>query len=89
MGGNFGSWANRTYFCGTKINQDYYIEKILKPMIKQFRRLYHDGEGIFHQDSAPSHAGQKTLAFLRSNNINFFSPEIWLPNSPDLAPCDT
>lgn len=73
---------------GAKINKDYYIDKILKPMIKDFRKLYPDGDGIFHQDSAPSHAAEKTLDFLRSQNINFFSPEIWLPNSPDLAPCD-
>ena len=73
---------------GAKINQDYYIEAILKPMIKRYWELYPDGDGIFHQDSAPAHSGRKTLAFLRSQKIRFFPPEKWLPNSPDIAPCD-
>lgn len=73
---------------GAKINQDYYIEAILTPMIKWYWKLYPDGDGVFHQDSAPAHTGQKTLAFLRSNNIKFITPDRWLPNSPDLAPCD-
>ena len=39
---------------------------------------------IFQQDSAPAHCAKKTLDYLKSENINFFSPAQWPPNSPDL-----
>ncbi|GBN90483.1 hypothetical protein AVEN_139572-1 [Araneus ventricosus] len=39
---------------GTKINSKYYIEKILKPFIKDdYCRLYPNGDAVLHEDSAP------------------------------------
>lgn len=74
---------------GCKINAKYYIDKVLKPFIKQdFFRLYPDGDGVFHQDSAPAHAAKSTQDYLRRNDIPFITPEQWMPNSPDAAPCD-
>lgn len=74
---------------GAKINSDYYIKKILKPFIKyDFYRLYPNGDGVFHQDSAPSHSSKKTVDFLNRSKINFIKPYEWMPNSPDAAPCD-
>jgi len=74
---------------GAKINADYYITKVLKPFFKDVhQRLFPDENFIFHQDSAPAHAAKKTIEYLRSQNISFISPEEWLPNSPDAAPCD-
>ena len=43
---------------------------------------------IFQQDSAPAHRLRKTLDFLRSKKIEFWTPEDWPPNLPDLDPLD-
>ena len=73
---------------GAKINTEYYIQKILKPCIEEIKRLYPDGDVIFQQDSAPSHASKKTIEFLTSIGIEFISLDEWPPRSPDAAPCD-
>ena len=74
---------------GAKISSDYYINKVLKPFFRDVRkRLYPDNDFIFHQDSAPAHAAKKTQEYLRDQNIHFITPDEWLPNSPDAAPCD-
>lgn len=74
---------------GAKINSEYYIQKILKPFLKDdYRRLYPNGDAVFHQDSAPSHASKVTQKFLTDQQVQFLRPEQWIPNSPDAAPCD-
>ncbi len=74
---------------GAKINSDYYIKKILTPFLRRdIPKLYPNGDYLFHQDSAPSHASKKTLKFLRDNRIPFITPSEWMPNSPDAAPLD-
>jgi hypothetical protein len=74
---------------GVKINSDYYIRKILKPFIRRdIPKLYPNGDYVFHQDSAPSHASKKTIKFLKDNKISFIPPTKWMPNSPDAAPLD-
>ena len=74
---------------GAKIDSVYYIEKILKPFIREdLPRLYPDGKGILHQDSAPAHTAKNTLKFLDEQKINYIPPEMWTPNSPDNAPMD-
>ncbi|GBM69987.1 hypothetical protein AVEN_225392-1 [Araneus ventricosus] len=50
---------------GAKINSEYYIQKILKPFLKEdYCRLYPNGYAVFHQDSAPSYASRVTQKFL-------------------------
>ena len=74
---------------GAKVNSDYYIKNILTPFIRQdIPKLYPNGDFLYHQDSAPSHASKKTLKFLRDNNIPLITPLQWMPNSPDAAPLD-
>jgi hypothetical protein len=73
---------------GAKINWKYYINKVLRPFLKEAKRLYPDNDFVFHQDSAPSHTGKTTLEFLKSNKIVFLTPLQWIPSSPDAAPCD-
>lgn len=73
---------------GAKINSDYYINNCLKPLIHNAKSLYPDNNWKFHQDSAPAHTSKKTLKFLADEGIDFLTPEIWTPNSPDLSPCD-
>ncbi|CAF1008388.1 unnamed protein product [Rotaria sordida] len=77
---------------GTKVNSNYYINKVLKPFLprdvprlfskKQKRKWY------FHQDSAPSHTSKETIQYLNENKINYIKPEEWMPASPDAAPMD-
>uniref|UniRef100_A0AC35UET8 DDE_3 domain-containing protein n=1 Tax=Rhabditophanes sp. KR3021 TaxID=114890 RepID=A0AC35UET8_9BILA len=73
---------------GAKVNQDYYMENVLKPFLDENEALFTEEGYIFHQDSAPAHVGKKTTAYLRGKNIPFFSKDEWLPASPDCAPCD-
>lgn len=74
---------------GVKINKEYYIKKILEPFIRvDAKKLYPNGDFVFHQDSAPSHSAKKTREFLANNKIKYITPEEWMPNSPDAAPCD-
>nr|XP_042895150.1 uncharacterized protein LOC122268807 [Parasteatoda tepidariorum] len=51
-------------------------------------RLYPNGDAVFHQDSAPSHASKVTQKFLTDQQVQFLRPEQWIPNSPDAALCD-
>ncbi|CAF4458272.1 unnamed protein product [Rotaria socialis] len=77
---------------GVKINSDYYINHILKPLLsRDIPRLFPKNKKnkiIFHQDSAPSHVSKKTIAFLNESKINYVKPEEWMPKSPDAAPMD-
>nr|XP_042895080.1 uncharacterized protein LOC122268797 [Parasteatoda tepidariorum] len=74
---------------GAKINSEYYIQKTFKPFLKDdYCRLYPNGDAVFHQDSAPSHASNVTQKFLTDQQVQFLRPEQWIPNSPDAAPCD-
>ncbi|KAF2898974.1 hypothetical protein ILUMI_07201 [Ignelater luminosus] len=38
-----------------KICFSYYVDKVLKPFLRDARRLYPSNDYIFHQDSAPAH----------------------------------
>ncbi|GBM25994.1 hypothetical protein AVEN_223125-1 [Araneus ventricosus] len=74
---------------GAKINSEYYIQKILKPFLKDdYCRLHPNGDAVFHQDSAPSHASRVTQKFLTDQQVQFLKPQQWMPNSPDATPCD-
>ncbi|GBM80841.1 hypothetical protein AVEN_219585-1 [Araneus ventricosus] len=69
---------------GAKINSEYYIQKILKPFLKDdYCRLYPNGDAVFHQDLAPSHASRVTQKFLTDQRVQFLRPQQWIPNSPD------
>jgi hypothetical protein len=74
---------------GVKINASEYQRNILNPFLeKDAKKLYPDNDFIFHQDSAPSHASKSTIKYLNDRKINFITPELWTPNSPDNAPMD-
>ncbi|GBN25520.1 hypothetical protein AVEN_199933-1 [Araneus ventricosus] len=54
-----------------KINSEYYIQKISKPFLKDnYCRLYPNGDAVFHQDSAPSHASRVTQNSSRISKCN-------------------
>ena len=42
---------------------------------------------VFQQDGAPCHTSKRTQAWL-TENLNFWSKELWPPSSPDLNPLD-
>ncbi|GBM02422.1 hypothetical protein AVEN_60056-1, partial [Araneus ventricosus] len=74
---------------GAKINSEYHKQKILKPFLKDYyRRLYPNGDAVFHQDSAPSHASRITQKFLTDQKVQFLRPQQWMSSGPDAAPCD-
>ncbi|GBN46408.1 hypothetical protein AVEN_5621-1 [Araneus ventricosus] len=74
---------------GAKINSVYYIQKILNPFLTDdYCRLYPNGDAVFHQGSAPSHASRVTQKFLTDQQVQFQKPQQWLPNNPGATPCD-
>ncbi|GBN17952.1 hypothetical protein AVEN_200464-1 [Araneus ventricosus] len=74
---------------GAKINSEYYIQRIVKPFLKDdYCRFYPNSDVVFHQDSAPSHASRVTQKFLAHQQVQFLRQQQWMPNSPDTAPCD-
>ncbi|GBN64122.1 hypothetical protein AVEN_226980-1 [Araneus ventricosus] len=61
---------------GAKINSDYYIEKILKPFLKDdYSRLYPNSDAVLHQDSVQSHASRITQKFLTDQQMQFLRPQ--------------
>ncbi|GBM42626.1 hypothetical protein AVEN_148953-1 [Araneus ventricosus] len=74
---------------GAKINSEYYIQKILKPFLKDdYCRLYPNGDAVLNQYSAPSQASRVIKKFLTDQQVQFLRPQQWMPNRPDSAPCD-
>ena len=85
---------------GQSVNASYYIEEILcKTTLSSLQR---DGEiggvcerlmpdmssAIFQQDGAPAHTAKITQNWLKTNVPNFWTKDIWPPNSPDLSPIE-
>ncbi|KAF2900312.1 hypothetical protein ILUMI_05873 [Ignelater luminosus] len=66
---------HKTNNAGTKINSKHYQQNILTHYEKELRRLYPNNDGVFHQDSAPSHASKSTIKWLKDRNIKFIPPE--------------
>ncbi|GBM44358.1 hypothetical protein AVEN_185661-1 [Araneus ventricosus] len=60
----------------------------VRQQVDDYCRLYPNGDAVFHQDSAPSHASWVTQEFLTDQQVQFLRPQQWMPNSPDAAPCD-
>lgn len=74
---------------GVKINSDEYI-RILESHVKPWiiSNYSPDVKVVFQQDGAPAHTSKKTQSWLSKNMPNFWSKELWPPNSPDLNPLD-
>jgi len=43
---------------------------------------------IFQQDGAPANTVRNTTDYLKKEKIDFFEPDMWPTNSPDLNPVD-
>ncbi|OWA51567.1 hypothetical protein BV898_16044 [Hypsibius exemplaris] len=70
-----GKTAIRFVKSGAKINSEYYIQHVLKPLFKNDIRKLFPGELInnvvFHHDSAPAHSSGITQEWLRNSGIKF------------------
>lgn len=86
---------------GVRLNSDYYIENILKKIVKPAferdtvdgnvtqRKLFDDNDvGIFQQDGARCHTSAVTTQWLDDNIPTYIKPKDWPPNSPDLSPIE-
>ena len=74
---------------GVRINARYYIDHVLKPVVKEEgQRLYRDRVWTFQQDSAPAHRAKITQQWCRTNLPKFIETSDWPPSSPDLNPLD-
>ncbi|OWA55019.1 hypothetical protein BV898_19404 [Hypsibius exemplaris] len=87
-----GKTAIRFVKPGAKINSEYYIQHVLKPLFKNDIRKLFPGELInkvvFHYDRGPAHSSEITKEWFRNSGIKFILKEHWMGNSPDLAPMD-
>ncbi|GAV06337.1 hypothetical protein RvY_16347 [Ramazzottius varieornatus] len=74
-----------------KVTAQYFIDEILSKMIHEdIPRPYGNSakDVIFHMDSAPSHTAKLTIQYLNDHRVKYLPKEIWMANSPDLAPLD-
>ncbi|OQV22168.1 hypothetical protein BV898_04015 [Hypsibius exemplaris] len=75
---------------GAKINNEYHIQHVSKPLFKNDIRKIFLGELInkvvFHHDSAPAHSSGTTQEWFRNSGVTFIPKEHWMGNNPDLAP---
>jgi transposase len=81
---------------GVKVDADYYIEHLLKPITKHIL----DNDLIFVEDGSGVHSGKKVAKYLEDVGIKKISPEqnltrcgrrcwrSWPPRSPDLNPIE-
>ncbi|OQV18860.1 hypothetical protein BV898_07114 [Hypsibius exemplaris] len=87
-----GKTAIRFVKLGAKINSEYYIQHVLKPIFKNDIWKLLPGELInkvvFHHDSAPVDSSGIPQEWLQNSGIKLTPKEHWMGNSPDLAPMD-
>ncbi|OWA51775.1 hypothetical protein BV898_16242 [Hypsibius exemplaris] len=73
----------------SKVNSDFYMKHVLKPLFKKnIPKLYgKQAKSVaLHHDSAAAHTALTTVRFLQDNNYRFISAADWPFNSPDLSP---
>ena len=66
----------------------YYREVLLKQQILPVMRRIAGDIFVFQHDSAPAHRARETVQLLQQQTLEFISPDLWPPNSPDLNPVD-
>jgi len=85
-----GKTAIRIIDKDTKVNSKYYIQNVLQSFLDEdVPKLFPGGtkqKMVLHQGSASSHTA--TLNYLKSRDVDFITPEEWMPKSPDAVPMD-
>ena len=74
---------------GAKMNQKYYLDKILKAhLLPEAQKLFGTDYFCFQQDGATSHTAKTVQQWSEANLLDFISKDEWPPSSPDLNPLD-
>ena len=73
---------------GLKINGCYYCEVLLSQQLLPAIWQVSGDFFVFQQDSVSAHRAHETIKLLQWETPAFISPDLWLPNSPDLNPVD-
>lgn len=73
---------------GVKINTEAYIEILSTKVLPWLKANYPQQNYVFQQDGAPAHTSNRTQEWLNRNMAEFWSKEMWPPQSPDLNPLD-
>ena len=71
-----------------RVNADAYIKILTKHVLPWIQRTFSYGNYVWQQDGARCHMAKKTQQFLKENMTNFWSKDMWPPNSPDFNPLD-
>ena len=74
---------------GAKVNQKYYLDKILKAhLLPEAQKLFGTDYFCFQQDGATSHTAKTVQQWCEANLPDFISKDEWPPSSQDLNPLD-
>ena len=73
---------------GVKVNGKYYRDVLLSQQMLPAIKHVESDSFVFQQDSAPAHRARDTIELLQRETADFITPELCLPNSPDLNPVD-
>ena len=70
------------------MNSYVYVELLFTVVKPWITRVTNGGPYVWQQDSAPYHTSGKSHKWLSTNFLDYTSPNVWPPNSPDLNPMD-
>ena len=80
---------------GFRLDAEGYFKALKETLVPWMRRVAMSRGSLavlasftFQQDSAPAHWAKKTQAYLKEEKIDFWPPEMWPPNLPNLNPLD-
>ena len=87
----FSLTAIHFVFPEAKVNANFYINKVLKPLFQKdipclFRK--DASSAMLHHDSPRAHTAAVTVQWLENFGYNFIPARDWPANSPDLSPMD-
>ena len=71
-----------------KITSEVYQKLLRRHFLPWLRKNYASGTYVFQQDGAPAHTSRSTVDFLNAEAVEFWTPSMWPPSSPDLNPLD-
>jgi hypothetical protein len=74
---------------GVKINQEVYMQRILRDVVEPWAMGHFGGRPwIYQQDSAPAHKARLVQEWCNAHFPRFITSQEWPPYSPDLNPMD-
>lgn len=74
---------------GAKMNAEVYVDQVLRNVVLPWATDHFDGNGwTFQQDWAPAHKAKRSQFFCKKHFPDFWGPDLYPSNSPDLNPMD-